>query len=420
MYRYKPNHHFSPTSPSPVGVMSSPGSAGVGRVRREHTDDNGALDAIARDAEEKLKAKREARAAARDIRMRELERQERDDSDQKSRQYEQRDAEQRAKHSTATASRKDSADSTDGRDPRRELKICEQRYLQAMSSLAQTDNDRQTYRYHATMLADDLEEAREESTECRRRLVAKTKRSHQLEKANHDLEQQVHFLREQISLRDDLIRDNGLVLVSDETLEADSCDDELVKAKPKLRSEAVGIAALVTPEARQVLGLDGGSLDERLLAFAREKQTLEADLKRSQAELEREREKSALSDRYASPHVRATSTTGVCNGNNDMQVVEMQLEAQKQLSDYRYRLKKSEADITTLDGNVLRLESQVKRYRSAAESSEKNEDDLKQERRRLQRELRDAQTQIEELATANSHLQKRIDKLRSGRVTAAR
>ena len=36
---------------------------------------------------------------------------------------------------------------------------------------------------------------------------------------------------------------------------------------------------------------------------------------------------------------------------------------------------------------VLRLESQVKRYRSAAEGSEKVEDDLKQEKRKLQREV---------------------------------
>lgn len=36
---------------------------------------------------------------------------------------------------------------------------------------------------------------------------------------------------------------------------------------------------------------------------------------------------------------------------------------------------------------VVRLESQVKRYRTAAENSEKNEDELKAERRKLQREV---------------------------------
>ena len=36
---------------------------------------------------------------------------------------------------------------------------------------------------------------------------------------------------------------------------------------------------------------------------------------------------------------------------------------------------------------VLRLESQVKRYRTAAEGSEKGEEGLKQEKRKLQREV---------------------------------
>lgn len=404
--------------------MSSPNNSGVsGRVRREHTDDNGALDAIAREAEDKLRAKREARAAAREIRMRELERQERDDADAKSKEYEQRDSEQRAKQSTTAAGRKPSDDVDGVVDYKRELKLSEQRYLDAMSSLAQTDNDRQTYRYHATMLTDDLEDAREESNECKRRLLAKTKRADQADKTNRELERQVAFLREQITLRDDLIRDNGLILVSDDTLEADSDagTDDGSEKKVKLRSEANGIAALVTPEAREVLGLDGGSLDERLLNFAKLKISLTEELKTCRAELEREREKSALSDRYSSPHTHrsSASSNSTTNGlGNDVQAVEVQLEAQKQLSDYKYKLKKCEADITTLDGNVLRLESQVKRYKGAAESSEKNEDELKQEKRRLQRELRDAQTQIEELTTTNGHLQKRIDKLRAGRATA--
>ena len=36
---------------------------------------------------------------------------------------------------------------------------------------------------------------------------------------------------------------------------------------------------------------------------------------------------------------------------------------------------------------VIRLESQVKRYKNAAETSEKNEEELKAEKRKLQREV---------------------------------
>ena len=388
--------------------MSSPPSCG--RVRREHTDDNGALDAIAREAEEKLKLKREARAAAREIRMRELEKQEQEESDKKNRHYEMKDNER----FKTTGQRKlssdsvDTVDSMEGRDLKRELKLSEERYLKAMSNLAQVDNDKQTYRFQVNMLREDIDDFRESITECHRLLKGKTKQCHQQTNEVNDLSRQVTYLKNQITLRDQLIQDNGLVLVSDDTLK--NCDDSnLDGATITLKSESNGIAALVTPKAREVLGLDGGSLDDRLLAFSQEKLDLQEELKQVRSALEKEREKNSLSEKYHSPHSKHQS-----NGA-DVQIMELQLEAQKQLSDYKYRLKKSEADITTLDGNVLRLESQVKRYRSAAESSEKNEDDLKQEKRRLLRELREAQTQIEELTTSNSHLQKRIDKLRSGR-----
>ncbi|CAG0904560.1 unnamed protein product [Cyprideis torosa] len=66
---------------------------------------------------------------------------------------------------------------------------------------------------------------------------------------------------------------------------------------------------------------------------------------------------------------------------------------------------------------VARLEGQLGRTRSAAETAEKNEEELRQEKRKLQRELKDAQERIEELETSNSHLQKRFDKLKNARST---
>lgn len=62
-------------------------------------------------------------------------------------------------------------------------------------------------------------------------------------------------------------------------------------------------------------------------------------------------------------------------------------EANKQLADYKFRLQKSDQDIATLQATVARLESQVIRYKSAAEASEKAEDELKVEKRKLQREV---------------------------------
>lgn len=62
-------------------------------------------------------------------------------------------------------------------------------------------------------------------------------------------------------------------------------------------------------------------------------------------------------------------------------------EASKQLAEYKFRAQKAEQDVATLQTNIARLESQVIRYKSAAEVSEKSEEALKAEKRKLQREV---------------------------------
>ena len=64
---------------------------------------------------------------------------------------------------------------------------------------------------------------------------------------------------------------------------------------------------------------------------------------------------------------------------------------------------------------MARLESQVIRYRTASETAELAEENLKTERRKIVRELREAQTRNEELETANKHLEKRLEKLKTAK-----
>ena len=58
---------------------------------------------------------------------------------------------------------------------------------------------------------------------------------------------------------------------------------------------------------------------------------------------------------------------------------------------------------------------QVIRFKTAAETAEQSEENLKVERRKNQRELREAQTKSEELETANKHLEKRLEKLKTAK-----
>ena len=55
------------------------------------------------------------------------------------------------------------------------------------------------------------------------------------------------------------------------------------------------------------------------------------------------------------------------------------------------------------------------RYKTASETAEQSEENLKGERRKNQRELRDAVTRNEELETQNKHLEKRLDKLKTAK-----
>lgn len=66
---------------------------------------------------------------------------------------------------------------------------------------------------------------------------------------------------------------------------------------------------------------------------------------------------------------------------------DIQREANKLLADYKFKLQKAEQDMLTLQATVARLESQVIRYKTSAEASEKAEDELKVEKRKLQREV---------------------------------
>ena len=68
-----------------------------------------------------------------------------------------------------------------------------------------------------------------------------------------------------------------------------------------------------------------------------------------------------------------------------------------------------------MGANVARLESQVIRYKTASETAELSVDNLKSEKRKMQRELRDAVTRNEELETQNKHLEKRLDKLKTAK-----
>ncbi|XP_042328881.1 leucine-rich repeat flightless-interacting protein 2 isoform X3 [Sceloporus undulatus] len=478
------------------------GTPGSGRKRTPVKDrfsaEDEALGHIAREAEARLAAKRAARAEARDIRMRELERQQKELEEKNDRPYSDLYIRPASRNSatplSGNSSRRGSGDTSSLVDPdtslselrdiydlkdqiqdvegrymqglkelKESLAEVEEKYKKAMVSNAQLDNEKNNLIYQVDTLKDVIEEREEQLAEYYRENEEKTK---ELERQKHTctvLQHKVDELKEGIRQRDELIEENQRMQQKIESvtkevfdlqetvnwkdkkigalerqkeyfdcirIERDELRDELADLKETMKTgekhglviipdgtpngdvnhePVVGAITVVSQEAAQVLESAGdGPLDIRLRKLAGEKEELLSQIKKLKFQLEEERQKSSRNDGTS------TDLTGLENGS-DLQLIEMQRDANRQISEFKFKLSKAEQDITTLEQNVVRLEGQVVRYKTAAENAEKVEDELKAEKRKLQRELRTALDRIEEMEMTNSHLVKRLEKMKANR-----
>ncbi|XP_063014652.1 leucine-rich repeat flightless-interacting protein 2 isoform X14 [Melospiza melodia melodia] len=306
---------------------------------------------------------------------------------------------------SGNSSRRGSGDASSLVDPdaslselRDSLAEVEEKYKKAMVSNAQLDNEKNNLIYQVDTLKDVIEEKEEQIAEFYRENEEKTK---ELERQKHNcsvLQHKLDELKEGLRQRDELIEKHGLVIIPDGTPNGDLNHESVV-----------GAITIVSQEAAQVLESAGeGPLDIRLRKLAGEKEELLSQVRKLKMQLEEERQKYSKSDSMN------PDTIDLENGS-DLQLIEMQRDANRQISEYKFKLSKAEQDITTLEQNIGRLEGQVARYKSAAENAEKVEDELKAEKRKLQRELRTALDKIEEMEMTNSHLMKRLEKMKANR-----
>ncbi|KAJ7419560.1 leucine-rich repeat flightless-interacting protein 1 isoform X8 [Willisornis vidua] len=146
---------------------------------------------------------------------------------------------------------------------------------------------------------------------------------------------------------------------------------------------------------------------DRLKKLVDERESLLDQIKKLKGQLE-EKQKNGRTE-------NTQSEDEVLENGTDMHMIDLQRDANRQISDLKFKLAKSEQEITALEQNVIRLEGQVARYKTAAENAERVEDELKAEKRKLQRELRSALDKTEELEVSNGHLVKRLEKMKANR-----
>ncbi|NP_955773.1 leucine-rich repeat flightless-interacting protein 2 isoform 2 [Danio rerio] len=397
------------------------GTPGSGRKRAPVKDrfsaEDEALSSIAREAEARLAAKRAARAEAREIRMKELERQQKELDEKSDKQFTDysRPSSRCATPALSAAalaslggssSRRGSGDAgsvimdseASISELRESLSEVEEKYKKAMVSNAQLDNEKANLIYQVDTLKDVIEEMEEQMSELRRETEDKSK---ELERQKHTctvLQHKQEELKEGIRQRDELIEKHGLVIIPEDTPNGDVNHE----------SPTSGIT-VVTQEAAQVLESAGdGPLDVRLRKLADEKDELLSQIRKLKMQLEEERQKHAKIDSVYTEGERMENGT-------DLHFIEMQRDTNRQISEYKFKLSKAEQEMATMEQNVNRLEGQVSRYKASADNAEKIEDELKAEKRKLQRELRTALDKIEEMEMTNNHLVKRLEKMKANR-----
>ncbi|XP_073079759.1 leucine-rich repeat flightless-interacting protein 2 isoform X23 [Manis javanica] len=343
------------------------------------------------------------------------------------------------------------------------LSEVEEKYKKAMVSNAQLDNEKNNLIYQVDTLKDVIEEQEEQMAEFYRENEEKSK---ELERQKHMcsvLQHKMDELKEGLRQRDELIEENQRMQQKVDTMTKEVFDlqetllwkdkhirgletqnehlaylrterDSLREALASLQETGrtgekhglviipdgtpngdvslepvAGAITVVSQEAAQVLESAGeGPLDVRLRKLAAEKEELLSQIRKLKLQLDEERQSCSKNGGTGG------DLAGLQNGS-DLQFIELQRDANRQISEYKFKLSKAEQDITTLEQSIGRLEGQVLRYKTAAENAEKVEDELKAEKRKLQRELRTALDKIEEMEMTNSHLAKRLEKMKANR-----
>ncbi|XP_078727335.1 leucine-rich repeat flightless-interacting protein 2 isoform X10 [Lampetra fluviatilis] len=275
------------------------------------------------------------------------------------------------------------------------LSEVQEKFKKAMVTNAQLDNEKFNLIYQVDTLRDSMEEMEEQMAELRRQHEDKCKDLERQKHAQSVLQYKYDELQEGLKQRDALIEKHGLVMVPEGEVNGEVGPD----GEPLAGGGAV---TLVSRQAAQLLeGAGDGPLDIRLKRLVEDKESLVEQVKSLKIQLEETKQKSGKSDSDPT--------------ENGMDGIETQRDVTRQLSEHKFKLSKAEQDITALEQSIARLEGQVARYKTASENAEKVEDELKAEKRKLQRELRSAQDRVEELEITNSQLTKRLEKIKSTR-----
>uniref|UniRef100_A0A8C3E5K7 LRR binding FLII interacting protein 1 n=1 Tax=Corvus moneduloides TaxID=1196302 RepID=A0A8C3E5K7_CORMO len=275
----------------------------------------------------------------------------------------------------------------------------EEKYKKAMVSNAQLDNEKTNFMYQVDTLKDALLELEEQLAESRRQYEEKSKEFEREKHAHSILQFQFMEIKEALKQREEMLAKHGIIPDSDTATNGETSDI--------LGNEGHLDSSRTVPGTTQALKTGGEGMLDRLKKLIDERESLLDQIKKLKGQLEEKQRNGKMENTQSEDEVLENGT--------DVHMIDLQRDANRQISDLKFKLAKSEQEITALEQNVIRLEGQVARYKTAAENAERVEDELKAEKRKLQRELRSALDKTEELEVSNGHLVKRLEKMKANR-----
>ncbi|XP_042613950.1 leucine-rich repeat flightless-interacting protein 2 isoform X15 [Cyprinus carpio] len=339
----------------------------------------------------------------------------------------------------------------------------EEKYRKAMVSNAQLDNEKTNLMYQVDTLRDTLMELEELLCETRRECEEKTRdfeREHhahsvlkfQFEEMKETLRQseellteaqqsrgkQADYIREIADLQETLEWKDKKIRALERQKEysdiihdeREALRDEVCRLRDALKKHGIVLGSKVTINGEVADGtIDGHADVETASRLNQDSHTsamsgdsmLEIRLRKLVEErenlLDQVRKYKTIAEQKQKNGTEEAGSTDEDDLQNglDPHILDLQRDANRQISDLKFKLVKSEQEVTALEQNIIRLEGQVSRYKTSAEAAEKVEDELKVEKRKLQRELRSALDRMDELEASNSHLTKRLEKMKANR-----